>query len=153
LALTSFTKPAETQLTRDFLRCGALERWRGDETEVLALSCGAQQNELRLGKFDGHGCTLGVFDWGLANPGPHRREPRIGALAGAKGLPRSAFAPPEYSYTRSISNRMPVLSSLSGREVNDIASSGRATQLRSRNLTLKRYAIKPFDVMANLEAD
>jgi hypothetical protein len=64
---------------------------------------------------------LGVFDWGLANPGPHRREPRIGALAGAKGLPGSGFAPPEYPYTRSFSNRMPVLSSLSGHEVNDIA--------------------------------
>src|SRR5271154_3655042 len=50
---------------------------------------------------------------------PHRREPRIGAIAGAKDLPGSAFAPPEYPYTRSFSNRMPVLSSLSGHEVND----------------------------------
>src|ERR1700733_14558329 len=67
------------------------------------------------------GCPLRVFDWGPANPGPHRREPRIGAIAGAKGLPGSAFAPPEYPYTRSFSNRTPVLSSLSGHEVNDIA--------------------------------
>ena len=52
---------------------------------------------------------------------PHRREPRIGAIAGAEGLPGSAFAPPEYPYRRSFSNRMPVLSSLSGHEVNDIA--------------------------------
>jgi hypothetical protein len=51
---------------------------------------------------------------------PHRREPRIGAIPGAKGLPGSAFAAPEYPYTRSFSNRMPVLSSLSGHEVNDI---------------------------------
>ena len=40
-----FYKASGDQLIRDFLRCGALERWRGDETEVLALGCGAQQNE------------------------------------------------------------------------------------------------------------
>jgi hypothetical protein len=93
------------------------------------------------------------LDWGLANPGPHRREPRIGAVAGAKGLPGSAFAPPEYPYTRSFSNRTPVLSSLSGHEVKDIASSVRPHGYVPRNLTLKRYAIKSFDVRANLEAD
>jgi hypothetical protein len=52
---------------------------------------------------------------------PHRREPRIGVTAGAKVLPVSAFAPPEYPYTRSFSNPKPVLSSLSRHEVNDIA--------------------------------
>ena len=61
-------------------------------------------------------------DWGPKPiQAPHRREPRIGAFAGAKGLPGSAFAPPEYPYTRSFSNRTPVLSSLSGHEVNDLA--------------------------------
>jgi hypothetical protein len=70
LALTSFTKPAEISLLAAFCAIGALERWRGDETEALALGCGAQQNELRIGKFDGHGCTLRVFDWGLNSPGP-----------------------------------------------------------------------------------
>jgi hypothetical protein len=62
--------------------------------------------------------------WPLTDASP-------GAFAGAKDLPGSAFAPPEYPYTRSFSNRMPVLSSLSGHEVNDIASRGRATRLRS----------------------
>jgi hypothetical protein len=64
---------------------------------------------------------------------PHRREPRIGAIAGAKGLPGSAFAPPEYPYTRSLSNRMPVLSSLPRHEANDIAqtASEHATLLRN----------------------
>src|SRR6202041_2710168 len=95
-------------------------RW-GDETEVLALGCSAQQNELRIGKFDGHGCTLRVFDWGLANPGPSPTRAPDRAIAGAKGPPCSAFAPPEYPYTRSFSNRTPVLSALSGHEVNDIA--------------------------------
>ena len=42
-------------------------------------------------------------------------------VAGAKGLPDSAFAPPEYPHTRSFSNGTPVLSSLPGHEVNDIA--------------------------------
>jgi hypothetical protein len=129
LGLDLFYEASGDQLTRDFLRCGAFERWRGYETEVLALGCGAQQNEMRIGKFDGHGCTLRVFDWGLANPGPHRREPRIGAIAGAKGLPGSAFALPGYPYTRSFSNRMPVLSSLSGHEVNDIAQAAAGARL------------------------
>src|ERR1700733_1036141 len=48
-------------------------------------------------------------------------SPGIGAVAGAKGLPGSAFAPPEYPHTRSFSNQTPVLSSLSGHEVNEIA--------------------------------
>src|ERR1700690_3122347 len=52
--------------------------------------------------------------WPLADASP-------GAFAGAKDLPGSAFAPPEHPYTRSFSNRMPVLSSLSGHEVNEIA--------------------------------
>jgi hypothetical protein len=43
LGLHLFYKAGANQLTRDFLRCGALERWPRDETEVLALGCGAQQ--------------------------------------------------------------------------------------------------------------
>jgi hypothetical protein len=99
------------QLTRNFLRCGAFERRRGDETWVLGR--GSQQNEPRIGRFDGQGCTVRVFDWAWPIQAPHRREPRIGAIAGAKGLPGSAFAPLEYPCTRSLSNRMPVLASLS----------------------------------------
>ena len=75
LGLDLLYKAKRDQLTRDFLRCGALERRRGDETEVLAPGCGAQQNKLRIGKFDGHGCTLRVFDGGVG-PSPTRAPDR-----------------------------------------------------------------------------
>jgi hypothetical protein len=94
----------------------------------LRWGCSAQQNELCIGKFDGHGCTLRVLDWGLANPGPSptrapdRRDRRGEGFAGQR-LCAAVIS----THTRSFSNRMPVLSSLSGHEVNDIASSGRAT--------------------------
>jgi hypothetical protein len=49
---------------------------------------------------------------------------------------------------------MPVLSSLSGHEVNDIAQAAVGPHgYVPRNLTLKLYAIKPFELRANLEAD
>src|SRR6202035_4070738 len=109
----------------------ALEGWRGDETEVLALGRGAQQNEPGIGKFDGHGMHPSRLRLGPsqsrpltdASPGSARSPGLrvVGALSGAVERP----------YTCSASNRMPVLSSLSGHEVNDIASSGRATRLRS----------------------
>jgi Extensin-like protein C-terminus len=58
--------------------------------------------------------------------GPSQSRPLTDASPGSarspgltKGLPGSAFAPPEYP--RSFSNRMPVLSSRSGHEVNDLA--------------------------------
>ena len=51
------------------------------------LRCGgAQQNELRIGKFDGHGVHPSRLRLGPTIQAPHRREPRIGAIAGAKGL-------------------------------------------------------------------
>ena len=81
LGLHLLYKAGGDQLTRDFLRGGALERRRGDEKEVLAQGCGAQQNELRIGKFDGHGCTLRVSIGPWPIQAPHRREPRIDAIA------------------------------------------------------------------------
>src|ERR1700722_4786062 len=57
--------------------------------------------------------------------GPSQSRPLTDASPGSarppglRGLPGSALAPPEYPYTPSLSNRTPVLSSLSGQEVND----------------------------------
>ena len=58
--------------------------------------------------------------------GPSQSRPLTDASPGSARSPglrvwQAAPSPPEYPYTRSSSNRMPVLSSLSGQEVNDIA--------------------------------
>ena len=95
LCLDLFYKAGGDQLTRHFLR-GGVPDVGGATDGFFALGCGAQQNELRIGKFDGHGCTLRVSIGASPIQAPHRREPRIGAIAGAKGLPGSAFAPPEF---------------------------------------------------------
>src|SRR5271166_1365092 len=70
LRLDLFHETRGDQLLCDPLRRAALQRRRGNEAAVLALGCSAQDDELRIGEFDGHGRTLRVFDWGRADPGP-----------------------------------------------------------------------------------
>src|SRR5271165_1013959 len=59
------------QLVRDLLRRAALQRRRKYEAAVLALGCGAQYDELRVGEFDGHGL---VARQDATVPAPNRNE-------------------------------------------------------------------------------
>jgi hypothetical protein len=94
MALTSFTKPAEISLLAIFCAVAPLSvggatrhrslRWAAAASSTSCVSVSLMDMDAPFASSIG------------AEPiqAPHRREPRIGAIAGAKGLPGSALAPP-----------------------------------------------------------
>jgi hypothetical protein len=110
------------QFGADLAKSRAPDRCRRRQATVLALCGSAHHHKLSVGKFDTHDPTLPLILEVRAIRAPHQDEPRIGRsrrggwvtrarrAVGAKGLAHNALRRGT-SYTCSVSNRKPVLSS------------------------------------------
>ena len=95
LGLDLLDEASRDQLRRDLMRRAALQLLRRRKTAIVALRSGAQHDELRVRKFDGHRSTL-LCDEAQPIWAPSLTRARIGAAVGAKDPPRK-INPPQTS--------------------------------------------------------